>query len=76
MSSHHLTFIEAQIDPTIRRQAEGILETLGLSPSAAITQFYIQIILHRGLPFMISLPAKDAVCPVLPASTDECSIHF
>lgn len=46
----------ARIEPEIKEQAENILSELGISASNAITLFYKQIILHRGLPFEVKLP--------------------
>lgn len=48
----------ARIEPDVKSQAESILEELGIPASNAITMFYKQIILHRGLPFEVKLPAK------------------
>ena len=48
----------ARIEPDVKSQAESILEELGIPASNAITMFYKQIILHRGLPFDVKLPAK------------------
>lgn len=48
----------ARIEPDVKSQAETILEQLGISASNAITMFYKQIIMHRGLPFEVKLPAK------------------
>lgn len=47
----------ARIEPEVKEQAEGILEALGISASNAITMFYKQIIMQRGLPFEVKLPA-------------------
>lgn len=49
----------ARIEPDVKNQAESILEELGISASSAITMFYKQIILHRGLPFDVKLPPTD-----------------
>lgn len=46
----------ARIEPEIKEQAEYILSELGITASNAITIFYKQIILHRGLPFEVKLP--------------------
>ena len=47
----------ARIEPELKAQAEAILAALGIPASNAITMFYKQIILQRGLPFEIKLPA-------------------
>ena len=46
----------ARIEPELKEQAESILAALGIPASSAITMFYRQIILQRGLPFEIKLP--------------------
>ena len=51
----------ARIEPDLKEQAESILAALGVPASNAITMFYKQIVLHRGLPFDVSLPANRPV---------------
>lgn len=48
--------IYARIEPDVKERAETILASLGVPASNAINMFYRQIILHRGLPFEVSLP--------------------
>mgnify|MGYP001593671327 CR=1 FL=1 len=48
--------IHARIEPRIKRQAEGVLHELGLSPTEAIRIFYRLITLRRGLPFSVAVP--------------------
>ena len=48
--------IHARIEPKIKRQAEGVLHKLGLSPTEAIRIFYRLITLRRGLPFAVAVP--------------------
>lgn len=43
----------ARMEPTIKEEAERILDECGVSPSDAIGMFYHQIILHHGLPFPV-----------------------
>ena len=49
--------LNARIEPEVKAQAESILEALGIPVSNAINMFYKQIILQRGIPFEIKLPA-------------------
>lgn len=49
--------VRTRIDSSVKAQVEAILAQLGLTPSAAITLFYKQIILSRGLPFEVRIPA-------------------
>lgn len=46
----------ARIEPDLKEQAESILTALGIPASNAITMFYRQIILNKGLPFEVKLP--------------------
>ncbi|MGQ0675785.1 MAG: type II toxin-antitoxin system RelB/DinJ family antitoxin [Rhodospirillales bacterium] len=51
--------IRARVEPDLKRKAEGVLKTLGISPTAAITLFYKQVSLHRGLPFPVRIPNAE-----------------
>ena len=51
----------ARIEPELKEQAETILADLGIPASNAITMFYKQIILQRGLPFEVKLPSSRIV---------------
>ena len=53
--------IYARIEPDIKKQAEDILSSLGLSASSAINLFYKQIILKKGIPFDITLSTNKPV---------------
>ena len=53
--------IYARIEPDIKKQAEDILSSLGVSASSAINMFYKQIILNRGLPFEVKIPTARPV---------------
>ena len=48
--------IRARLEPGLKHEAEQILSTLGLSPTAAITLFYRQVTLQHGLPFPVRIP--------------------
>ncbi len=53
------TLLSAPMDPTLKRNAERILKKLGLTPVQAVTLFYKQIELERGLPFSVRIPNDD-----------------
>lgn len=44
-------YINVRIDPELKGEAEEILKQLGLTVSEAVTIFFRQVVLHRGLPF-------------------------
>jgi DNA-damage-inducible protein J len=48
--------ISARIDPDLKRSAEQIFKELGLTTTQAITIFYKQVELQRGLPFNVRIP--------------------
>ncbi len=48
--------IRARVEPELKRGAETVFKALGLSPTEAITLFYKQVTLRRGLPFVIKIP--------------------
>ena len=51
----------ALIDPKIKKEAEAILNDLGLSVSKSFELYYRQIIAHRGLPFELQIPNKSTM---------------
>ena len=53
--------IRARIEPHLKADAESIFEELGLSITQAITLFYRQVKLNRGLPFEVRIPNQTTV---------------
>ena len=52
------TVVYARIDTVLKENAEEILSQLGITPSSAIQMLYSQIVLTRGLPLDLHLPAN------------------
>jgi DNA-damage-inducible protein J len=48
--------VRARVEPKLKRDAESLFERLGLSTTQAITLFYRQVALRRGLPFEVVIP--------------------
>jgi DNA-damage-inducible protein J len=48
--------IRARVEPELKDRAEGILATLGVTPTEAIRLFYRQVVLMEGLPFEVRIP--------------------
>jgi len=48
--------IRARVDPALKHEAEAVLGRLGMTPTEAITLFYKQVTLYRGLPFPVRIP--------------------
>ena len=51
--------IRARVEPELKNQAEALLRELGLSATEAITLFYRQVTMHRGLPFEVKIPNPE-----------------
>jgi DNA-damage-inducible protein J len=48
--------VRARLEPHLKSETERLLHQLGLTSSQAISIFYRQILLRRGLPFDVALP--------------------
>jgi len=51
--------ISARIDPELKSSVDYVFKKLGLTAAQAITLFYKQVELQRGLPFSIKIPAQE-----------------
>jgi DNA-damage-inducible protein J len=57
-------FLNARIDPNLKIKAEKVLDRVGVSASQAITMFYKQIVLRKGLPFDVrACPTRKRSLP-------------
>ena len=59
--------VTARIQPEIKRQAEAVLDRLGLPVSVLIDTLYRQIIMTGGVPYSLSVPKL----PTRDSLTDE-----
>jgi DNA-damage-inducible protein J len=48
--------VKARIEPSLKRETEAILGSLGISTTEAIRMFLTQVRLHQGLPFEVRMP--------------------
>ena len=46
-------------EPEVKEQAERVLDQLGIPMSNAVGMFLRQIVLQRGIPFEVKLPAYE-----------------
>lgn len=53
--------VYARVEPDIKDKAESILEQLGIPMSNAISIFLRQVVMHKGMPFDVTLPRKEVV---------------
>ncbi len=56
--------INARIDPKLKKQAEAILQGVGLTTAEAIRIFYTHICLSKGLPFEVRLPNDETIAAI------------
>ena len=55
--------INIRIDDTTKRNAEFVFNKLGLTPSAAINLFYVQVARTKSIPFELKadIPNEDTI---------------
>jgi len=53
--------VRVRIEPDLKHDVENILRELGLSASQAISLFYNQVKLRKGLPFEVKIPNKTTL---------------
>ena len=49
----------ARVDPELKKDAEDILDQLGIPISLLINMLYKQIVLTRSVPFILRLPTES-----------------
>jgi len=50
------SMVRARIEPDLKNKAEQVFRDLGLTTTEAITLFYRQVELRKGLPFDVVIP--------------------
>ena len=50
--------IRARIEPELKKDVENLFKKLGISTTEAISIFYRQVKLRKGLPFNVVIPNK------------------
>ncbi len=68
--------IRARVEPELKYQAEDVFSKLGLSPTEAITLFYAQVTLHKGLPFAVKVPNAETIEALRQAQSREGLTEF
>jgi DNA-damage-inducible protein J len=53
--------ITAPIEPSLKEEVENIFKELGLSATEAISLFYHQVKLRKGLPFEVRIPNPTTI---------------
>ena len=63
--------VMARVEPSVKEQAEAIMEMLGIPTSVLINALYKQIIMTHSIPFSLSVPAV----PVARDEMDEVAFN-
>ena len=63
--------VMARVEPSVKQQAEEIMEMLGIPVSVVINTLYKQIIMTRSIPFSLSVPPVPAARDEM----DEAAFH-
>lgn len=66
--------VSCRIEENIKKDAEAILQQLGIPVSVVISSLYRQIIARNGIPFSLTLPRKDDI--ELDLSNPELNEHL
>ncbi len=53
--------INARVKPELKTDVEKILSQLGITTTQAITMFYEQIKMNRGIPFELKIPNDETI---------------
>jgi DNA-damage-inducible protein J len=48
--------ITVRLDPQVKQNAEMVLKKLGLTTSQAVSLFFTQVSLNKGIPFDVHIP--------------------
>ena len=51
--------IDARVEPRLKHEAEAVFSRMGLSVAEAITLFYQQVKLQRGIPLTMRVPNAE-----------------
>ena len=60
--------VRARIEPDLKHRVEHLFSQLGITTTEAITLYYRQVDLHRGLPFPVRVPNAETVDALRPAN--------
>jgi len=63
--------INARIRPELKTDVEGILGQLGITTTQAITMFFEQVKINRGIPFELKIPNDETIQAMNDARTNR-----
>jgi len=63
--------IRARMEPSLKESVEDIFNKIGLSTTEAITLFYNQVKLHKGIPFELKIPNEETLETIRKSDANE-----
>ena len=63
--------INARVKPELKGDVEQILAQLGITTTQAITMFFEQIKMNRGIPFQLKIPNAETVAAMKEARKES-----
>ncbi len=54
-------YINARVEPKLKKSAEAVLDKIGLSTTDAVTLFLTQVVAHKGMPFPVKIPNRETI---------------
>ncbi len=54
-------YINARVEPKLKKKAEAVLDKIGLSTTDAVTIFLKQLVAQQGLPFEAKIPDRETI---------------
>jgi DNA-damage-inducible protein J len=55
------TAITVRLDPQLKKDTQAILKELGLTTTQAVSLFFNQVSLNKGLPFAVEIPNEQTI---------------
>ena len=68
--------IHARIDPGLKKSAERVFSTIGISTTEAIRLFLKQVQLHKGLPFPVAIPNAETTAAMQEANNTAALTRY
>ncbi len=63
--------INARIKPELKKDVEAILSQLGMTTTQAITVFFEQVKMNKGIPFELKIPNAETIEAMEEARADR-----
>lgn len=65
------SIINARVKPDLKTDVEAILSQLGITTTQAITMFFEQVRINKGIPFELKIPNAETIQAMEDARSDK-----